>query len=54
MTIKELIKKYNYSIKGISERFGIPYRTVQNWSSGQRDCAEYIIKMMDEILAKEK
>ena len=53
MTIKELMNKYRYNIKQLSDRFNIPYRTVQNWASGQRECAEYIVKMMDEILSKE-
>lgn len=43
---------YGMSIKQISDRFGIPYRTVQNWSDGNRQCADYIIAMMDEILQK--
>lgn len=53
MTIKELMDKYRYNIKQLSDRFSIPYRTVQNWASGQRECADYIVKMMDEILKKE-
>lgn len=50
-SFKKLIDKYNISIKQISDRFNIPYRTVQNWSSGQRICADYIVNMMDEILS---
>lgn len=53
MTIKELMDKYRYNIKQLSDRFNIPYRTVQNWASGQRECADYIVGMMDEILRKE-
>lgn len=53
MTIKELITKYRYNMKQLSDRFGIPYRTIQNWVGGQRECADYIINMMDEILERE-
>lgn len=55
MTIKELMQKYGMSIKDISDRFDIPYRTVQNWctdSKSHRECPKYIVKMMDEILSK--
>ena len=51
----EMIKyKYSLNIKKISDRFDIPYRTVQNWCNGSRTCPGYIIKMMDEILSKER
>lgn len=51
----ELIKiKYSMNVKQISDRFDIPYRTVQNWNSHQRECPQYIIKMMDEMLSKEE
>lgn len=52
-SIKTIIKRYNMNVKQISDRFGIPYRTVQNWSAGYRECPAYIISMMDEILSKE-
>lgn len=53
ISIKKLLKKYKMTIKEASDRFEIPYRTIQNWSSGQRECPEYILKMMNEILSKE-
>lgn len=52
-TIKGIMSQYGYNIKRLSDRFEIPYRTVQNWASGQRECPEYIVKMMDEILSKQ-
>lgn len=52
--IKDLMSRYGLNIKKLSERFCIPYRTVQNWVGGQRECPSYLIKMMDEILSKEK
>lgn len=52
MEIKDIKNKYRMSLKEISERFGIPYRTVQNWNAGVRECPEYVIRMMDEILSK--
>lgn len=52
--INYLKEKYNINNKQISDRFNIPYRTVQNWASGQRECSEYIVKMMEEIIKGEK
>lgn len=52
--MKNVMNKYGYNIKMISERFNIPYRTVQNWTSGQRECPKYIVEMVETILANEK
>lgn len=44
-TISEIMTKHNLSCKGLSEKFNIPYRTVQNWiANGQnhRTCPEYV------------
>ena len=50
MTIKEICEKYNLSQTGLSKRFGIPLRTVQNWAGGQREAPDYVVNMMIEIL----
>ena len=50
MTFKEIVKQSNMTIKELAQRFDIPYRTAQNWNSGQRLCVPYILKMMCEIL----
>lgn len=52
--IKDLMSRHGMNIKKLHERFCIPYRTVQNWVGGQRECPSYIIKMMDEILEMER
>lgn len=54
MTIKDITTKYNMTLKAISERFDIPYRSVQNWNTGYSKCPEYVLKMIDEILTNEK
>lgn len=53
MKFKDLTKVYGMSVKSISERFGIPYRTAQNWNSEQRECPDYVLRMIDEILENE-
>ena len=54
MTIQEFIKSSNLTHKQLSERFGIPKRTIEDWSRGVRKCPEYVVNMMKEILSKEK
>ena len=38
------------NIKQLSDRFDVPYRTMQNWVNGVRTCPPYIPSMMLEIL----
>lgn len=50
MTIKEICSTYGLTQKAMSDRFGIPLRTVENWAGGQRQPPEYVINMIVEIL----
>lgn len=49
-TVKEIIKQTGLTQLAFSKRFDIPLRTISSWCTGERDCAEYIRKMMCEIL----
>ena len=49
----EFISEKGLSIKKVSARFGIPYRTAQNWNAGVNKCPDYVLCMMKEILEKE-
>lgn len=42
------------NLKEFSDMFGIPYRTVQNWDSGERTPPEYVVLMIEYILKSEK
>lgn len=53
MTFKELREKSGMSRSGFGEYFGIPYRTVQNWELGLRECPEYLLNLMQYKLEKE-
>ena len=53
MTVKEIAASAGMSVRELARRFGIPYRTMQNWSLGIRKCPEYITGMMIEILGLE-
>ena len=54
MTIQEFIKASGMTHKQLSERFGIPKRTIEDWSRGARKCPEYVVNMMIEILGGRK
>ena len=54
MTIQEFIKASGMTHKQLSERFGIPKRTIEDWSRGVRKCPEYVVRMMIELLEKDK
>ena len=47
--IKQLRKSTGLSQTKFGELFGIPMRTIQNWESGEREPAEYIVNMMERI-----
>lgn len=50
MTIKDIANASGLSLRKLAERFGIPYRTMENWSAGVSKPPEYVINMMREIL----
>ena len=54
MTFKELIEASGMNLKQFSDYFEIPYRTVQNWKLENRECPEYLLKLMQYKLDKEK
>ena len=54
MTIQEFIKSSNMTHKQLSDRFGIPKRTIEDWSRGVRKCPEYVVNMMMELLERDK
>lgn len=53
MTIQELREKAGMSRPEFAEYFGIPYRSVQNWELGVRDCPEYLRALVEYKLEKE-
>lgn len=54
MDIQEFIKSSGMTHKQLSERFGIPKRTIEDWSRGVRKCPEYVVNMMMELLERDK
>lgn len=52
-TFRQMLDAYSLTLASASKRFGIPYRTVQNWASGERVPPDYVLRMMDIILRRE-
>lgn len=53
MTIRELRIKSGMNIKSFAEYFSIPYRTLQNWELGVRECPQYLLELIEYKLKKE-
>lgn len=47
MDFQELKNKMQMSLKGISEFFGIDYKTIQKWNTGYRTAPDYVISLMN-------
>lgn len=50
MSVKDICKTAGLTQAGLSQRFGIPKRTVEDWCRGAAKCAAYIRLMMSESL----
>lgn len=53
MTINELKEYSGMNIKQMAEYFETPYRTMQNWISGETAIQPYLLKLMEYKLTNE-
>lgn len=53
MTITDLREASGMNIKAFAEYFHIPYRTIQNWLSGEREAPAYLVELIEYKLRKE-
>ena len=51
--LRELRARAGLSRKAFAEYFDIPYRTVQNWELGLRECPAYLLDLMEYKLKNE-
>lgn len=54
VTIQDLVAAAGGKLTRLSARFGIPYRTLQGWVAGERQCQPYVLRMMAELLGLAK
>lgn len=50
MDVKGIANRAGLSQRKLAERFCVPYRTMEDWCSGRRECCIYIRLMMHECL----
>lgn len=53
MTIKELRAQTGLSQSRFAERYGIPVKTIQAWEAGRFQPADYIVDMLEKLIAQE-
>ena len=53
MPIKDLQQAAGMNTTQFAKYFGIPYRTVQSWVLGDRQCPKYLIDLIQYKLEKE-
>lgn len=53
-TFKEIRQASGMNSTQFSEYFGIPYRTIQHWEHGTRQCPEYLLNLIQYKLENEK
>lgn len=53
MTFKELREQSGMNLTQFSAYFEIPYRTIQHWEYGTRQCPEHLLKLMQYKLDQE-
>lgn len=52
-TIKELRESVRMNKTQFAEHLEIPYRSIQNWESGVRQCPDYVIRLIEYRLQHE-
>ena len=51
MDIKEIRNKTGLSQQRFAERYGIPIGTLHHWEAGDREAPEYVMEMLQKIVA---
>ena len=36
-----------------ADKYGIPKRSIENWESGQRECPEYVLSLLDRVVSED-
>lgn len=53
MNTKELRKNFGDTQSDFSMRYGIPFRTIQNWETGKRKPPKYVEKLLEERINRD-
>lgn len=52
-TIKEICEAYGITQTELARKYGVPLRTVQDWHGGRRTPPDYVVNMIERLLAQE-
>lgn len=52
-TIKEICEAYGITQTELSRKYGIPLRTVQDWHAGRRTPPDYVVNMIERLMAQQ-
>lgn len=50
--LKQIRLEKNMTQHEFSEFIGVPFRSIQNWETGQRKCPEYVEKLLIDKLTQ--
>lgn len=53
MTISEIRAIAGLNKTDFAKRYNIPYRTVQNWELGTRECPEYVLQLLERVVKED-
>ena len=52
--VKALRLRLGLTQAAMTERFGVPRRTIQNWEAGVSSPPPYVLRMLEELAAHEE
>ena len=50
--VKALRTRLGLTQRGMEARYGIPYRTIQNWEAGVSSPPPYVLRMLEALAAQ--
>ena len=50
---RKIVAQTGLSLAKFADRYGIPLRSVENWSGGQRTAPGYVIKLLARVVAED-
>lgn len=54
MTLTDLLTTYAVTMAELSRRYGIPYRTLQDWASGKHTAPAYVLTLLARCLEADR
>ena len=53
MNVKEMRELLGLSQEAFAKKYGIPKRSIENWESGKRKPAEYLINLLERAVLED-